>query len=276
MPRTAEICMHRMLRVFVRCRIVQYALQRHLPGGGTVSSQAGCLDSVLQSRHAEANAQIQSSRCAPVNSVASKPLHLSLDCIHATLPCLRPCMQSSGQATGRFCIACCMYIVVATQCQATGNVCISSCLTCVATARTHTESTNTVPKLHITLVQGCGIDIVMQFHHCSAGTDEPHVVAFMSKPPSEQAGTHLEQHFMCISCVSSAEVCCYVQAVGCSCRPAEQADPGSDEPHSEDHKHPAIVSHFAPHSALLPPASPPGRWWGCCRGGMHPQVSGAS
>lgn len=48
----------------MQCRIVQYALQRHLPAGSTVSSQAGCLDSVLQSRHAEANAQIQSSRCA--------------------------------------------------------------------------------------------------------------------------------------------------------------------------------------------------------------------
>ena len=44
------------------CRIVQYALQRHLPGGSTVSSQAGCLDSVLQSKHAEANAQVQASR----------------------------------------------------------------------------------------------------------------------------------------------------------------------------------------------------------------------
>ncbi|KAL3158789.1 hypothetical protein ABBQ32_011516 [Trebouxia sp. C0010 RCD-2024] len=43
-------------------KIVQYALHRHLPAGSTVSSQAGCLDFVLQSRHAEANAQIQSSR----------------------------------------------------------------------------------------------------------------------------------------------------------------------------------------------------------------------
>ncbi len=46
------------------CRVVQYALQRHLPAGSTVSSQAGCLDSLLQSKHSEANAQIQASRCA--------------------------------------------------------------------------------------------------------------------------------------------------------------------------------------------------------------------
>lgn len=43
-------------------QIAQYALQRHLPAGSSVVSQAGCLDSVLQSKHAEANAQILASR----------------------------------------------------------------------------------------------------------------------------------------------------------------------------------------------------------------------
>ncbi|DBB01879.1 TPA: hypothetical protein ACH3X1_000480 [Trebouxia sp. C0004] len=43
-------------------RIVTYALGRHLPAGSAVSRHADCLDSVLQSKHAEANAQIQASR----------------------------------------------------------------------------------------------------------------------------------------------------------------------------------------------------------------------
>ena len=43
-------------------RVVTYALGRHLPAGSTVSRHADSLDSVLQSKHAEANAQIEASR----------------------------------------------------------------------------------------------------------------------------------------------------------------------------------------------------------------------
>lgn len=54
---------HSLSSVYVLpCRVVTYALGRHLPAGSTVSRHADCLDSVLQSKHAEANAQIQASR----------------------------------------------------------------------------------------------------------------------------------------------------------------------------------------------------------------------
>ena len=43
-------------------QIVQYALQRHLPAGSSLVSHAACLDAMLQSKHAEANAQILASR----------------------------------------------------------------------------------------------------------------------------------------------------------------------------------------------------------------------
>lgn len=63
-----QFCNSCSLKMFMALRrVVQYALQRHLPAGSTVSSHAGCLDSLLQSKHAEANAQIQASRYGTYN-----------------------------------------------------------------------------------------------------------------------------------------------------------------------------------------------------------------